>query len=90
MKELFKLLKEIRDLLKADREDRLAEKEEKQRQENERMLVEYAKKHNKRMPHEILNGRDAVDAPIHGGDGDLVPFNLNDRERKILQLFYDS
>jgi hypothetical protein len=90
MKELFKLLKEIRDLLKADREDKIAEKEEKQRLENERMLVEYAKKNNKRMPPEMLNGRDATNAPIHGGDGDLVPFNLNDRERKILQLFYDS
>ena len=90
MKELFKILKEIRDLLKADREEKLAEKEEKQRLENERMLVEYAKKHDKRMPAEMLNGRDAVDGPIRGGDGDLVPFNLTERERKVLQLFYDS
>lgn len=90
MKEFLKLLREIRDLLKADREEKLAEKEEKLRAENERLLVEYAKKHGKRMPAEIRNGRDAVDAPIHGGDGDLVPYNLTERERKVLQLFYDS
>ncbi len=90
MKEFLKLLREIRDLLKADREDRQAEKEEKLREENEKRLVEYAQRSGKRIPAEIRNGRDAVDAPIRGGDGDLVPFNLSEREKKILQLFYDS
>jgi hypothetical protein len=90
MKEFLKLLREIRDLLKADREEKKAEKEAKLQEENDKRLVEYALKSGKRMPAEIRNGRDAVDAPIHGGDGDLVPFNLSERERKILQLFYDS
>jgi hypothetical protein len=90
MRELLKILKEIRDLLMESKADRQAEKEEKERAENERLLVEYAKRHNKKLPAgAIQNGRDAMDQPVHS-DGDLVPYNLNEREKKILQLFYDS
>lgn len=90
MRELLKILKEIRDLLRENKAERQAEKEAKESAENERLLIEYAQKHNKRIPAgAIQSGRDAYDRPVKS-DGDLVPYNLNEREKKILQLFYDS
>jgi hypothetical protein len=69
MKTLLKKLDMIIDLLLKDREDRKAEKEreeaekkEKARAEADQLLVEYAKKHNKKMPTGgIWNGRAAAD-----------------------------
>jgi hypothetical protein len=89
MKEFLKLLREIRDLLKADHEEKRAEKEEKQRAEKDRLLVEYAVKHGKRMPAEIRNSRDASDKLVIS-DGDLIPFDLSSRDKSILNEFYNG
>lgn len=90
MKALLKKLDQIIELLLSDREERKVEKEEKQRAENERLLVEYAKGHNKRLPAgAIQNGRDAMDVPVKS-DGDLIPFGLSERDRAILNEFYNG
>ncbi len=90
MREILKILKEIRDLLMESKAERQAEKEEKERAENERQLVEYAKKHNKRIPAgRIQSGRDAYDRPVIS-DGDLVPFKLSPRDKAILDEFYNG
>lgn len=79
----------IIELLLSDREERKAEREEKQRAENERLLIEYAQKHNKRIPAEIINGRDAMYRPVQSGN-ELIPYNLTEREKTILKLFNES
>lgn len=97
MKALLKKLDMIIELLLKDREDRQKEaeakrleKEEKERAENERMLVEYAKSHGKKLPAgSIQSGRDAYDRPVRS-DGDLIPFNLSERDKAILDEFYNG
>lgn len=97
MKALLKKLDMIIELLLKDREDRKAEKEreeaekkEKARAEADQLLVEYAKTHNKRMPTGgIWNGRAAADRPVIS-DGDLIPFNLSERDKAILDEFYNG
>ena len=87
MKEFLKILKEIRDLLREAREDRKAEKEDKDRAEKERMLVEYAQKHNKKVPVGMFAmGRDANDRPINSG-GELIPSSLSSVEKTNITRF---
>lgn len=97
MKALLKKMDKIIELLLQDREDRKkeaeakeAEKKENAQAETERLLVEYAKKHGKRTPTGgIWNGREAHDAPVRS-DGDLIPFNLSERDKAVLNEFYNS
>lgn len=90
MPELLKILKEIRDLLMENKAEKQAEKEEKERVEHEKELIEYAKKHNKRVPAgAIQNGRDASDRPVIS-DGDLIPFGLSERDKALLDEFYNG
>ena len=97
MKALLKKLDMIIKLLLEDREDRKAEKaqeeaekKEKTRAEADQLLVEYAKRHNKRVPTGgVWNGRQAQDRPINSG-GELIPFGISDAEKQILRDFYDS
>lgn len=89
MKALLKKLDKIIELLLEDREARQQERDEKLRIENEARLVEYAKNHGKRVPAgAITNGRDAGNGPVHT-DGDLVPFGLSNRDKAILDQFYN-
>jgi len=89
MKALLKRLDTIIELLLSDREERKREREEKESAENEKRLIEYAKANNKQLPAgNFANGRDASSRPVHS-DGDLVPFGLNQRDKAILQDFYD-
>ena len=97
MKALLKKLDLIIELLLKDREDRKAEKEalesekkEKERAEAERLLVEYAKRHGKKMPTGgVHSSREIQNAPVHS-DGDLIPFNLSERDKAILDEFYNG
>lgn len=87
----------IIDLLLKDREERqkdrealVGEKKEKERAEAERLLVEYAQKHGKRLPTGgVWSSREAQDKPVRS-DGDLIPFNLSDRDKAILDEFYNG
>ena len=97
MKSLLKKLDKIIDLLLQDREDRKKEaeareeeKKAKESAENEKLLVEYAKSHNKRVPTGgVWSSRTAADAPVHS-DGDLIPYNLSERDKAILDEFYNG
>lgn len=97
VKTLLKKLDRIIDLLLQDREERKAEaearkqeREEKERAEAEKLLVEYAMKHNKRQPTGgIWSSREAQDRPINSG-GELIPANLSSAEKQILRDFYNS
>ena len=80
----------IIELLLHDREERKQEKEEKESAENEQRLVDYAQAAQKRLPAgELVNGRDAASRPVHS-DGDLVPFGLCEKDKALLQSFYDA
>ena len=97
MKSLLKKLDMIIDLLLKDRENRkkevealAEEKKQKASAEADRLLTEYAKKHNKRVPTGgIWNSRGAQDRPINSG-GELIPFGLSDAEKELLRDFYNS
>ena len=97
MKSLLKKLDKIIDLLLQDREERKAEaeakkqeREEKLRAESDKLLVEYAIKHNKRQPTGgVWSSREAHDKPINSG-GELIPFGISDVEKQILRDFYDG
>jgi hypothetical protein len=89
MKALLKRLDTIIALLLSDREERKREREEKESAENEQRLIEYAKAKSKKMPAgDFVNGRDAENRPVHS-DGDLVPYGLSQRDKAVLQYFYD-
>lgn len=89
MKALLKRLDTIISLLLADREERNAEREARLSAENERRLIEYAKANQKHLPAgNFVNGRDAQNQPVHRSDGDLIPMNLSDRDRQLLDDFY--
>lgn len=89
MKALLKRLDTIIELLLSDREERKREREEKQSAENEQRLIDYARAKNKQFPAgDFVNSRDAAGRPVHS-DGDLVPYGLSDRDKAILQDFYD-
>jgi hypothetical protein len=97
MKTLFKKLDLIIDLLLKDRGDRqkesearAEEKKQKERADADKLLVEYAKKHGKRLPTGgIWNGREAHDKLVMS-DGDLIPFNLSEGDKAILNEFYNG
>ena len=97
MKALLKKLDLIIELLLRDREDRKKETEAKEQEkkakdsaEADKLLAEYAKKHGKRLPTGgIWSGRNAYDRPVKS-DGDLIPFHLNDRDKAILDEFYNG
>ena len=97
MKALLKKLDMIIDLLLKDREERqkdqealAGEKKEKERAEAERLLVEYAQKHGKRLPTGgVWSSREAQDKPINSG-GELIPMNISSTEKQILRDFYES
>ena len=97
MKALLKKLDMIIELLLKDREDRKAEKVQeeaekkaKAQEEADRLLVEYAKRKGKKMPTGgVWSSREAQDRPVHS-DGDLIPFNLSERDRAILDEFYNG
>ena len=87
----------IIDLLLKDRGDRkkeaealAEEKKQKENAEADRLLTEYAKKHNKRMPTGgIWSGRQVQDRPINSG-GELIPFGISEGEKQLLRDFYDK
>ena len=97
MKALLKKLDMIIELLLKDREDRKKEAESREEEkkakesaEAEQMLVEYAKRKGKRVPTGgIWNSRAAADKPVRS-DGDLIPVHLNDRDKAILDQFYNG
>ena len=97
MSALLKKLDKIIDLLLMDREDRKKdteakeqERKEKERAEADKLLTEYAKKHGKRQPTGgVWSSREAQDRPINTG-GDLIPFNLSERDKAILDEFYNG
>jgi hypothetical protein len=97
MKALLKKLDMIIDLLLKDHEDRkketearAEEKKQKESAEAERLLVEYAKKHHKRIPDGgIWSSRETQDRPINSG-GELIPFGISEAEKQILRDFYNS
>ena len=89
MKALLKRLDTIIELLLSDREERKAEKEARDSAENEQRLIDYAKANAKKLPAgDFVNGRESVGRPVHS-DGDLVPYGLSQRDKAILQDFYD-
>ena len=88
MKKLLERMDTIISLLLADRQERKEEREAKQREENEKLLIEYAKEHNKRLPAgNIVNGREASERLVHS-DGDLIPYGLSELDKAILEDFY--
>jgi len=83
-----KLLQDILILLKEEKEYRQQMDEEKAREERDRLLIEYARKHNKRLlESSVFSSRELADKPIKIG-GDLIPFNLSSTEKEILRQFY--
>jgi predicted phage-related endonuclease len=90
MKQILDKLDAILRLMLEESEDRKAQKEEETRIKNEKLLMEYAQKHNKQVPAGgIHSSREIQNQPVKS-DGDLVPFNLSQQEKDILQMFYDS
>lgn len=97
LRELIKKLDKIIELLTEDKKLREAEQEhrknielEKIREEKERMLAEYARKHNKLYsPPKFHSTNELRDQPIRNAK-DCIPFNLSETDKAILQMYYDK
>ena len=73
------------------KEDQIRRKEideEKARDERDKMLIDYARKHNKRLFEPgVFSSRELADKPIKSG-GELIPMNLSSAEKELLRQFY--
>lgn len=88
--QLVKKLDKIIELLTAEKESREEIAEEKAREENEKRLMEYARKHNKRFPApRVMSSNELRDRPIEGVT-DCVPYGLSDMDKEILKEFYQK
>lgn len=57
--------------------------------ENEQRLMEYARKHNKRVPMAPQTSRQSQDEPVRNGR-DAIPYNLSELDKDILREWYDE
>ncbi len=88
--QLVKKLDKIIELLTAEKEHREEVEAEKAREENEKMLMEYARKHNKRFPApRAMTSNELRDRPVEGVT-DCVPYGLSDMDKEILKEFYQK
>lgn len=86
IKQLIKKLDQIIELLSEEK----AEREAKKQEERDRLLMEYAREKNKRVPTGgIHTSREMEEKPVRT-DGDLVPYGLSERDKAILDEFYNG
>lgn len=89
MKMILKKLDAILQLMLEEREERKAEKLAKEQEINDKKLMEYARQHNKRVPSGgVHSSRELGGRPVHS-DGDLVPYGLSERDKALLDEFYN-
>lgn len=90
IKQLIKKLDQIIELLSEEKQEREAEKKAKQQEETDRRLMEYARENRKRVPTGgIHTSREMEERPVRT-DGDLVPYGLSERDKAILDEFYNG
>lgn len=88
--QLIKKLDKIIDLLTAEKEAREQAEAEKAREEREKMLMEYARKHNKRFPApRVHTSRELEEQPVKGAR-DAIPYGLDQADKEILEMWYDQ
>lgn len=87
--QLVKKLDKIIELLTEEKEHREQLEAERQMKENEQRLMEYARKHNKRMPIGPHSTREMEDQPVQNAR-DAVPYNLSELDKDILRAWYDD
>lgn len=87
--QLVKKLDRIIELLTEEKEHREQVYAEQQILDNEKMLMEYARKHNKRIPLSPQSSRHMEDEPVRNGR-DAIPFNLSELDKDILREWYDE
>lgn len=86
--QLVKKLDRIIELLTEEKEHREQVYAEQQILANEKMLMEYARKHNKRIPLSPQSSRE-MDEPVKNGR-DAIPYNLSELDKDILREWYDE
>lgn len=85
IRQLIQKLDKIIELLSEEKEEREARKQE----ERDRLLMEYAREKGKRVPTGgIHTSREMEDRPVRS-DGDLIPYNLTEAEKRLLDEFYN-
>lgn len=88
--QLIKKLDKIIDLLTAEKEEREEKAQQEVRAEKERLLMEYARKHNKRFPSpRIHTTRELKELPVQGAR-DAIPYGLDEADKEILKMWYEN
>jgi hypothetical protein len=87
IKKLLKRIDYLIELLLEEREYHRQQKLEVAEKEKETMLIEYARKHNKRHPEPIMSNKNVDDKFVTNGT-DLIPYEISEIEREILREFY--
>lgn len=88
--QLVKKLDKIIELLTAEKEAQEEKAAEEARQEKEKMLMEYARKHNKRFPSpRVHTTRELEEVPVQNAR-DAIPYGLDEGDKEILRMWYDD
>lgn len=87
MKQMLKKLDAILQLMLEEREERKTLREITALEERDKELVRKAKEHINKEASPVISSAGRNDY-IKKGDGDLIPFNLNETDRAILEDFY--
>jgi hypothetical protein len=82
-------LDKIIELLNAEKEHREQIEAEQRVKDNEKRLMEYASKHNKRYPLTAHTTNELGDMPVKGVT-DCIPYNLTEVQKETLRFFYEN